>query len=215
MIILIGGEKGGTGKTTLATNLAAMRANITKDVLIIDTDKQGSASAWSATRDSHNSMERVSSIQKFGSSLPAQIKDLGSRFKDIIVDAGGRDSIELRGAMTVADEMLIPIQASQFDIWTLTAMNDLVTQAKVFNEGLKAYVILNRASTHPSVTEIEEAKLLIEDFENLYLCKTIIHDRIAYRKAAKNGLGAIELQPRELKATEEMQKIYKEIFNDQ
>lgn len=191
-----------------------MRASITKDILIIDTDKQGSSSAWSAIRENHDSIERVSSIQKFGSSLPNQIKDLSHRFKDVIIDAGGRGSIELRGAMTVAHQILIPIQASQFDIWTLTAMNDLIIQAKVFNPGLEARVILNRTSTNPSVTEIEEAKSLLEDFENLHLCETIIHDRIAYRKAAKNGLGAAELQPKEPKAAEEMLKIYKEIFND-
>ena len=51
MIILIGGEKGGTGKTTVATNLAAIRASRGHDVLLVDTDKQGSASAWSDIRD--------------------------------------------------------------------------------------------------------------------------------------------------------------------
>ena len=38
MIILIGGEKGGTGKTTIATNLAALRAMAGRDVLLVDTD---------------------------------------------------------------------------------------------------------------------------------------------------------------------------------
>jgi fused signal recognition particle receptor len=69
------------------------------------------------------------------------------------------------GKLGSVDEVLLVIDAT-------TGQNGL-TQAKVFNEGLKAYVILNRASTHPSVTEIEEAKLLIEDFENLG--KTNIH----------------------------------------
>ena len=50
MIVLIGGEKGGTGKTTLATNLAQMRAARGRDVLLVDTDKQESASAWASLR---------------------------------------------------------------------------------------------------------------------------------------------------------------------
>ncbi len=51
MIVLVGGEKGGTGKTTLAINLAALRAIRGRDVLLVDTDPQGSASGWVLTRD--------------------------------------------------------------------------------------------------------------------------------------------------------------------
>ena len=51
MIVLIGGEKGGTGKTTIATNLAALRAMAGRDVLLVDTDPQGSASYWTTSRD--------------------------------------------------------------------------------------------------------------------------------------------------------------------
>ena len=50
-IILIGGEKGGTGKTTLAVNIAAARARDGHDVLLVDTDPQGSASYWAAARE--------------------------------------------------------------------------------------------------------------------------------------------------------------------
>jgi ABC-type Na+ transport system ATPase subunit NatA len=50
MIVAVLGEKGGTGKTTLATNLAGMRAAEGRDVLIIDADRQGSASYWAEKR---------------------------------------------------------------------------------------------------------------------------------------------------------------------
>jgi len=213
MIILIGGEKGGTGKTTLATNLAAMRVNLTGDLLIIDTDKQGSASAWAAIRETNLGTRRVSSVQKFGKTITSEIRDLEKRYQDIIVDAGGRDSIELRAAMTVAHQLIVPIQASQFDVWTLGAMNDLITQAKVFNSDLKAFVVLNRASPNPSVKETQEVKELLQDFEHLTLCQTIIYDRIAYRKAAKNGLAVVELQPKEVKGSEEMESVYAFVFN--
>ncbi|MEA5511935.1 AAA family ATPase [Crocosphaera sp. UHCC 0190] len=214
MIILVGGEKGGTGKTTLVTNLAAMRRNQEGDVLVIDTDKQGSASYWAATREGNEELHRVPSIQKFGSAIASEIRDLANRYQDIIIDAGGRDSIELRAAMTVVEKLIIPIQASQFDVWTLGAMSDLVNQAIAFNEGLKTFVVVNRASTNPSVSETAEAKEVLEDFENLVLLKTVIHDRIAYRKAAKSGLSVVELQPKDLKAAKEMTSLYKEVFHE-
>ena len=51
MIVLVGGEKGGVGKTTLAVNLAAMRARAGHDVLLVDADKQASANLWASIRD--------------------------------------------------------------------------------------------------------------------------------------------------------------------
>ena len=96
MIILIGGEKGGTGKTTLATNLSALRAAEQKDVLLVDTDQQSSASYWCGTRDENNIKPRIASVQYFGKGFIAQIKDLSRRYDDVIIDAGGRDSTELR-----------------------------------------------------------------------------------------------------------------------
>jgi chromosome partitioning protein len=213
MIILIGGEKGGTGKTTIATNLAAMRAIKGHDVLLIDTDKQGSASAWSDIRDMHNVKTRVPNVQKFGSNLASDIRDFKKRYEDIIIDAGGRDSVELRSAMTIADLMYVPVQASQFDIWTLSIINDLVSQAKGFNPDLNPYVLINRATTNPIVNEVGEARSVLTDFEYLTLSALILKERICYRKAAKGGLAIIELDKQDPKAVSEITMLYNEVFN--
>lgn len=213
MIILIGGEKGGTGKTTVATNLAAIRAGKKHDVLLVDTDKQGSASAWSDIRDIKNNNVRVPNIQKFGSNLTQDVKDLQKRYEDIIIDAGGRDSVELRAAMTIADKMFVPVQASQFDIWTLSIINDLVVQANGFNPNLLPRVLINRATTNPSVQEVEEAKEVFGEFDHLALSPNILKERISYRKAAKNGLAVTELVKSDTKSINEIMSLYNEVFN--
>ena len=59
MILLLGGEKGGTGKTTIATNLAALRAAAGYDVLLIDTDRQGTAAAWCQVRAEDPRLPRI------------------------------------------------------------------------------------------------------------------------------------------------------------
>lgn len=215
MIILIGGEKGGTGKTTIATNLAAMRALAGRDVLLIDTDPQGSANYWAQSRDELNIMPRVACVQKFGKGLQAEVKDLAKRYQDIIIDAGGRDSVELRSAMVVANKAYIPIQPSQFDIWTLNQMETLVTTAKGFNTDLEAWVVISRSSTNPSVHESDDTIEILNDFSSLKLASTGIKDRIAYRKAASGGLGVGELKPKDPKATEEMEALYQEVFTNE
>lgn len=213
MIILIGGEKGGTGKTTVATNLAAMRVIKGHDVLLVDTDKQGSASAWSDMRDTRNIEIRVPNIQKFGSNLASDIRDFKSRYEDVIIDAGGRDSVELRAAMTIADIMYIPVQASQFDIWTLSIMNDLIYQAKGFNPTLAPLILINRAPTNPVVNEVTESKSVFDGFENLKLSSSILKERISYRKAARSGLAIIELDKLDSKSILEITNLYNEVFN--
>jgi chromosome partitioning protein len=215
MIVLIGGEKGGTGKTTLATNLAARRALAGRDVLLVDTDIQGSANYWGQGRDEAQVKPRVACLQKFGKGLQTEVQDLAKRYQDIIIDAGGRDSIELRAALVVADRAYIPIQPSQFDIWTLDRMDDLVNTAKGFNPKLRAWVVISRSSPNPSVHETEEAGQILADFSHLELAKVVIRDRIAYRKAARDGLCVDELKPKDTKASEEIGALYNEVFSDE
>ena len=215
MIVLIGGEKGGTGKTTIATNLAALRALAGRDVLLVDTDPQGSANYWASSRDEDGIKPRVACIQKFGKGLQGEVQDLASRYQDIIIDAGGRDSVELRAAMVVAHKAFVPIQASQFDIWTLGRMNDLVVVAQGFNTDLRAWVVISRGPTNPSVTEIAEAGEILGDFENLDLAASVIRDRIAYRKAARDGRSVAELKPVDPKASSEVNAFYAEVFDDE
>jgi chromosome partitioning protein len=212
VIILIGGEKGGSGKTTIATNLAALRVQSGRDVLLVDTDVQGSASYWAASRDDAAISPRVACIQKFGRNLALELKDLARRYQDVVIDAGGRDSPELRASLVAADRAFIPIQASQFDVWTLQRMEELVASALTFNAALTAMIVLNRASPNPVVGEVEEVKEIAADFQHIGLCDVILRDRIAYRKAAKAGLAVTELDRTDSKANTEIRRLYQWVF---
>ncbi len=75
-IVLFGGEKGGTGKTTLATNMAAMLALQGKDVLLLDTDRQGTASFGATVREDTKIEPRIACVQKIGKGLASQVRDM-------------------------------------------------------------------------------------------------------------------------------------------
>jgi len=214
-ITVFGGEKGGTGKTTLATNVAAMLAIKGKDVLLLDTDRQGTASFWATVREEENIEPRVACVQKFGKGLPSQIRDLAERYDEIVIDAGGRDSMELRYALGVADRAYIPVQPFQFDIWTIRQMDTLVEMAMGLNEELAAFIVLNRVATNPAVREDRETREFInqENFQHLTLAESMIRDRIAFRKAARDGLTVIEYA-QDGKAVNEMKQLYEEIYGD-
>ena len=189
MIVLIGGEKGGPGKTTIATNIAAMRTIDMGDVLLVDTDKQPTSSYWCSMREDKGIRPRVASIQKYDKAVRTEISELNKKFLDIIIDAGGRDSPELRGALLVCDKAIFPLRPSQFDLWTLGRLNSLVEVALEINEKLKAYVVINQSSPNPAVREAEEMKEFLAEFDNIKLLNSVICERIVFRRAALNGMG--------------------------
>jgi chromosome partitioning protein len=151
-------------------------------------------------------------VQKFGKGLGAEVRAMAEKYRDVVIDAGGRDSVELRAAMTVADALFIPIQASQFDVWTLDAMNLLVEQAGAINKRLRAFAVLNRASPNPSVKEAEDARAALADYEHIRTATAVIRDRISFRKAAREGCTVGELAERDPKAVGEITAFYQEVF---
>lgn len=212
MILAIVGEKGGTGKSTAAINLAQIRATQGHDVLLLDTDPQGSSSSWSTIRDDSEHLPKVPCLQKTGKGVLKEVQNLKPRYEDIIIDAGGRDSAEMRAALCIADKAYIPVQPTQFDVETLFKVQELVEQAKIMNPSLEAFVFINRASTNIRVGKTSQAKEVIEsdDLSDLCLSKVIIHERIAFQNAVELGQGVCELGSS--KATEEIIKLYKETF---
>lgn len=212
MIILVGGEKGGTGKSTLATTLAAMRRHRGHDVLLIDSDPQGSSSTWAAERAEQEGVAPVVCVSKYGKAFNTQdVRDLATRYEEVVIDAGGRDSRELRGAMVVADRMYTPLQPSYADAWTLDRMEELVDQASVINERLRSFVVLTRAYADPRIPETQDAIRLLEEYEVLRWSGVVICERVDYRRAFGRGLSVEEFAPSE-KAALETLKLYEHAY---
>ena len=214
MIVLIGGEKGGTGKSTLSVNLAALHASRKKDVLLLDADKQASATKWAQIRMEikGSPLVRVNSVQKQGKGLTGEVLGLAERYEDIVIDTGGRDSVELRAALVVSDLALFPFQPSQFDMWSAESISELVEMARGLNPNLRVLVCLTKASTNPVVREYLDAQEYLSGFPNLPMTDTIIRDRISWRRCIPEGRAIFEMPNTDEKAIVELVQLYRTVF---
>ena len=209
-MLLVGSRKGGVGKTTIAVNLAIMRAHSGKSVVVVDTDLQASAASWLAVRYENSLTPEVECRPLFGKAVQTELPALAHEFDDVIVDAGG-DSVELRAAMLETSHMCIPIRASQVDVWTLEHMNELAGEVRKMNPGFRADVLINSAPTRGN--EVAQARAVAGQFANMTLLDTVIHDRAAYREAAMAGCAITELSGVDRKATDEIKALYGELFD--
>lgn len=210
MILLIGSQKGGCGKSTTAVNISAELASQGKDVILVDADRQCTSSNWTMDRqDDRRDYPVIHNIQKY-ENIRNALLDLDKRYEYVIVDAAGRDSRELRTGMTAANILIVPFRPSQPDLDTLPKLQDIITQAKDLNPDLKVCGLLTMAPTNPAVHEIEEAQEYLQDYPEIVLLKTIVRDRKVYRDAMGEGLGVVEMN--NPKAKQEIQDLVQEII---
>ena len=212
MIVTVGGIKGGSGKSTVATNLVILRSQAGRDVLLIDADDQETASDFTAIRN-----ERLpdgagfTTIKLTGAAVRTETLRLKEKYQDIIIDTGGRDTSSQRAAISVSDVLLVPFVPRSFDVWTLERVGSLVGEMQAANPLLRAFTFINRAD--PRGSDNEEAAEMLAENPALRFIHTPLGARKAFSNAAAEGLAVSELKTPDPKAVEEITVLYRYIFD--
>jgi chromosome partitioning protein len=136
------------------------------------------------------------------------VRQLASKYSDIVIDVGGRDTGSLRAALTVADVVLIPVQPRSFDLWGVDQTAELVKEARELNEGLKAISVLNAADAQGK--DNEAAAEALREVEGVELAPGFIVRRKAFPNAAASGLSVLEYD--DPKAIEELNRLTEMLF---
>ncbi|MDB0516279.1 AAA family ATPase [Ralstonia solanacearum] len=216
MILTIGNTKGGVGKTTLAVQLAIARAMTGRDVWLIDGDRQGTASAAVAVRTESGRQPGIACVQYAdGPTLRGQVQQQRSKFDDIVIDAGGRDSTALRAALVLSDVLLVPFAPRSYDVWALDDMAALVDEARSVRDGLRAYAVLNLADSGEQSADNADAAAAVADVPQFEYLPTPIRRRKAFSNAGGAGLSVAEMSPRDPKACSELDALFSVLFNIQ
>ncbi|HUB33636.1 MAG TPA: hypothetical protein VMA31_11425, partial [Bryobacteraceae bacterium] len=179
---------------------------------LIDADDQETATDFTILRNERTEGNAgYTSIQLAGPAVRAQTQRLAGKYQDIVIDTGGRDTTSQRAALTIADLLLVPFVPRSFDIWTLEKVGALVGEMQPANPRLKAYAFLNRADSRGQ--DNDEAMSFLRESSALTFIDTPIGSRKAFANAAAQGLGVTELRPCDPKAMDEIQILYRYVFD--
>jgi chromosome partitioning protein len=214
MILVVGGIKGGVGKSTLASNLAVLAARDGRDVLLVDGDSQETTMTWAAARgDRENvSTDRVTTVALVGKGVREELRRLKPKYDSIIIDAGARDTTTQRSALTIADTVLLPFAPRGPDLWTIDAAVELVNEIRAVNEGLVALALVNRAD--PIGNDNAEAEAAFsEHADALETVPFRVGNRKGIAVAHLMGLAAVEMARQDPKAVTELDALYRYVFN--
>ena len=212
MIITIGGIKGGSGKTTVATNLAIWLSKQEKDILLVDADEQETATDFTAWREETLSGQEIgyTAIKLTGENVRSQINKLKSKYEHIVIDTGGRDTTSQRAALFASDIFLLPFNPRSFDIWTITKVQNLLVEIRsVKPNELKAFAFLNRADPRGSDNNDASEALQVDGINFL---NHPLGNRKVFSNAAAKGLSIIELNPADEKANLEINTLFTQIL---
>ncbi len=200
-VITVAQQKGGSGKTTLAANLAVAFARAGLSVALLDTDPQGSLGRWFMARRERGApgME-FSTASAWGVSY--ECEKLKKLVDVVIVDTPPKVDADLRPALREADLVLVPVASSHVDLWATEGVIDLARR-----EHKTVAIVMNRARTGTRLaTEVAEAAAALEG----RVLDTVWSFRVAYAEALGLGRGVQELG--RSPAADEVQRLADEVL---
>ena len=200
-VITVAQQKGGAGKTTVASHLAVALQQKGQRVAIIDIDPQGSLGFWHQAREKQfgEGYTGLTFASVSGWRVASEVSKLKKNHDFVIIDSPPHTETEARTAIRSASLVLIPIQPSPTDYWATQATLDI---AKIEKKPVK--VVLNRVTHQSKLASMFSGKLP-------NLAKTTLGNRVLFAAALLEGRTATEVVPSST-AAEEIKSLVKELL---
>ncbi|MBI1866839.1 MAG: ParA family protein [Methylocystis sp.] len=193
-------QKGGAGKSTLASCIAVAARRAGERVFIIDMDPLQCLVKWSnANNNSDVPVEHVPTA-KLSKALAA-LEKKGVTL--VVIDAPGDNSEFATAAIRAADLCIIPARPNVFDLW-----GSEVTRANVKNHGKDHVFLLNQCPPAQQNARVEQGAKALQAMGALLA--PLVSARVDYQEAARLGLGVTELNPDGV-AAQEMRELWSSV----
>jgi chromosome partitioning protein len=199
-------QKGGVGKTTLATNVATALALDGHKVFFIDADPQGSALDWSAARQG-TLLFPVVGLPK--DTLHREMATLSAPYDWVVIDGPPRVHTVAKSAIAASDIVIIPVQPSPYDIWAAREVVDIIADVRIIKQGLKAVFTINRKIANTAISRDVTAALA--DYPDIPVLKASLTQRVAFAESATAGQSVLETEPQG-QASHEIRALMAEIM---
>ncbi|HEY7576206.1 MAG TPA: ParA family partition ATPase [Acetobacteraceae bacterium] len=194
VVITVAQQKGGTGKTTLAANLAAALAPARR-VALLDIDPQKSLGRWHALRRARRTQAATLAFSDTsGWRLPAELDRLKREHDVVLIDSPPQLDTDARVAVRAAGLVLVPIQPSMPDVWAAEGTLKLAA-----DERRPAHLMFNRT---PPSSKLREAIAADLADRRLPVLHSALGNRAGFAHAFAAGLGVTEAAPRSIAAAE-------------
>lgn len=192
MVLSIISQKGGVGKSTLASCLAVAAAGRHGlSTILIDADPQGSTMAWREIRGDAGIHVPAMALTK-----PTLHADVVGLTQDlIIIDSGGRDSKLARSAMAASDVVIVPVLPSIYDVLSTGDTLDAIQELQTMKPDLQVLLVINQVIDNRSRMLREALESLQELAPDIQIATTHIPRREIFKRCAAEGLGISELAP--------------------
>lgn len=209
-VIVVGAEKGGVGKTCFAVNIAALAMSEGAEVLLIDTDPTGSANTWRRIR-SESEVSPEITLMALPENPAKDIARMSEKFELVVVDIGANSRLKLSQSALLADLLLIPTGADQFEVESAAAVFRGLRDMDHRHPAGKvpAYAVLNKMPTNARSVDEGLLREHLEECEIPYLDHSC-RSRSAWRYIGRSGLALHEMRGRDKdpKAINEMRAVY-------
>ena len=204
-IIAIINEKGGSGKSTVASNLAALFHRQGKRVVLVDADPQGTARDWRAASSEGANLPPVIALDR-----PQMLSSISTLAVDyVVIDGPAKAEAMAAAIVRIAHVALIVIQPSGADLWASAATVKLIKSKLDVGGSIDAAFLVNRTS---GVSKL--SKLVKEGSWNEYeidQMDSTIGNRVAFAQALTDGLSVFDLSDNMAKA--EVEAVLTEMEN--
>lgn len=182
-VITVAQQKGGAGKTTIAANLAVAFARDGRKVALLDTDPQGSLGRWfMMRREAGDPGVEFSTASAWGVSY--ECDKLRKSFDFVLVDTPPKIDSDLKPAIRESDLVIVPVSASQVDVWATEGVLDLAAREKA-----QVMVVLNRAKAGTRVA-MDVDNTLKE--LGVSRAESVLGHRVAFPETMGIGKGVME-----------------------